>query len=378
MGKRAEKWDELRKESVTKIHGQPTDQDITTLERELIAIAASIPTGLGGGNHGHAGLIVEAAKYLAMTQVEFTIPPNPGIYPAGLAANAAAGTRARAEAEHKEEVAQYEILKGVEQALKDIILDAVEHDYLLEIEDDTLGFLNQTPRQMIDHLKARGGALDFADTKTLLSERDTEWDLSKNPQVYFNRVEKAVKALTRAGITSDMNERRDMALYYFKASGEFDAAVREWENKAAADKTWINIKTFIATEYARENKQNKLTSKQFKANLIEEQAEATEELIATLTEKHTRQMETLIKSTTDAMKEMMLLIKSNGTSSATSTRATDEDKKKKRDEKRKKYNEAPICTHCGKKHPSKKEEDCWELEKNKASRPENWKSTKST
>ena len=301
MGKRAETRDELRQESATKIHGQPTDQDITTLERELIAIAASIPTGLGGGNHGHAGLIVEAAKYLAMTQVEFTIPPNPGIYPAGLAANAAAGTRARAEAEHKEEVAQYEILKGVEQALKDIILDAVEHDYLLEIEDDTLGFLNQTPRQMIDHLKARGGALDFADTKTLLSERDTEWDLSENPQVYFNRVEKAVKALTRAGITSDMNERRDMALYYFKASGEFDAAVREWENKAAADKTWINIKTFIATEYARENKQNKLTSKQFKANLIEDQAEATEELIATLTEKHTRQMETLIKSTTDAM-----------------------------------------------------------------------------
>ena len=167
-----------------------------------------------------------------------------------------------------------------------------------------------------------------------------------------------------------MNERRDMALYYFKASGEFNAAVHEWENKAAADKTWINIKTFIATEHARENKQNKLASKQFKANLIEEQAKATEELIATLMEKHTCQMETLIKSTTDAMKEIMLLIKSNGTNPTTSTKATDDDKKKKRDEKQKKYNEASICTHCGKKHPSKKEEDCWELEKNKASRPD--------
>jgi hypothetical protein len=37
-----------------KIHGQPTDQDITTLEKELIVSAASIPTGLGGENHGHA------------------------------------------------------------------------------------------------------------------------------------------------------------------------------------------------------------------------------------------------------------------------------------------------------------------------------------
>ncbi len=104
----------------------------------------------------------------------FITPPNPGIYPAGLPAGAAAGTQARAEAEHKEELAQYKIFKGVEQALKDIIQEAVEHDYILEIEDDTLGFLNQTPKQMINHLRARGGALDFADTKTLLAERDTE------------------------------------------------------------------------------------------------------------------------------------------------------------------------------------------------------------
>jgi len=379
MGKRAETRDELRKESATKIYGQPTDQDITTLEKELIAIAASIPTRLGGGNHGHAGLIVEPAKYLAMAGQAFIAPPNPGIYPAELAINAAAGTRARAEAEHNELIAQYEIFKGVEQALKDIIQEAVEHDYLLEIEDDTLGFLNQTPRQIIDHLKARGGTLDFADTKTLLAERDTEWDISENPQVYFNRVEKAVKALTRAGISSDMNERRDMALYYLKSTGEFDAAVREWENKAAADKTWTNIKTFISTEYARENKQNKLTAKQFnKANLIQEQAEATEELIATLTENHTRQMEALIKSTTDAMKEMMQLIKTNSGTPTNPTKATDEEKKKKRDERRKRYKEAPVCTHCGKKHPSKKEDECWELEKNKSSRPADWKSSKST
>jgi hypothetical protein len=154
-----------------------------------------------------------------------------------------------------------------------------------------------------------------------------------------------------------MNKRRDMALYYFKASGEFDAAVREWENKAAADKTWVNIKTFIATEYAREKKQNKLTAKQFKANLIEEQAKAMEELIATLTENHTCQMEALIKSTTDAMKEMMQLIKSNASTPTNPTKPTNEERKKKQDEKRKKYNEEPVCSHCGKKHPSKQEDD---------------------
>jgi len=67
MGLRADIREELRKKTATKIHGQPTDHDVTLLEKELIAIAVTIPTTLGGGNHGHAGIIVEPTKYLTMT-----------------------------------------------------------------------------------------------------------------------------------------------------------------------------------------------------------------------------------------------------------------------------------------------------------------------
>jgi hypothetical protein len=83
---------------------------------------------------------------------------------------------------------------------------------------------------------------------------------------------------------------------------------------------WANIKKFISAEYARKNKQNKLTAKQFKANAMEEQTEATEELIATLTENHTCQMEALIKSTMEAMKEMIQLVKNQTTTPTISTK----------------------------------------------------------
>ena len=319
---------------------------------------------------------MDPTDYTTMTGgTSFVNPVNPGIYPADLALNAAAGIRARAEAEHKELVNQFETFEGVRLGTKDLILAAVDNEYLNEIEHETLGYLNQTPRQMFEHLLTRGGVLDFADTKDLLADRDGDWNVTENPQIYFNRVEKAMKGLLRNGINSDLNERRDIALFQFKATGEFDPAVREWEAKPAAQKTWANIKTFISAEYAKENKQNKLSAKHFKANAVQEQAEATEELIATLTEAHTRQMETLVKTTTDAMKEMMLLLKEN---KSPANKATDEEKKKKRDKKRKKYNDAPVCKNCGKKHPSKAEDECWELEKNKASRPSTWKSTKST
>ena len=92
MGVRAEIREEVRKETVTKIHGQPTNQDLTILEKELIAILANIPTTLGGGNHGHAGIIIEPEKYLQLTGgTAFDIPLNPGIYPTNVAGNAPTG-----------------------------------------------------------------------------------------------------------------------------------------------------------------------------------------------------------------------------------------------------------------------------------------------
>ncbi len=77
---------------------------------------------------------------------------------------------------------------------------------MLEIEDEILVFLNQTPKQIIAHLHDRGGQLDFANTKKLIEVRDSEWDESEVPQVYFNRVTKAIEQLQRAGISSDLNE----------------------------------------------------------------------------------------------------------------------------------------------------------------------------
>jgi len=152
MGVQADIREEVQKETVTKIHGQPTNKDLTILEKELIAILANIPTTIGGGNNGHAGTLMDPVRYQLTAGVLLTNPINPGNYPTNVTGNAAAGVRARAEAEHKEEVKEYETFQGVVQATKDIILEAVDHEYLLEIEDDILGFLNQTPTDMMNHL----------------------------------------------------------------------------------------------------------------------------------------------------------------------------------------------------------------------------------
>ena len=87
---------------------------------------------------------MDPARYPLVTGVAFVNPANPGNYPANVPGNAAAGVRARAETEHKEQVREYETFQGVTQAIKDIIQEAVDHKYLLEIEE--------TPTDMMTHL----------------------------------------------------------------------------------------------------------------------------------------------------------------------------------------------------------------------------------
>jgi hypothetical protein len=101
MGIRAETQEEIQKETITKIFGQPTKHNITKMKKKLTVITVATPSTLGSGNHGHAGIIVENAKYAMMTgAVTFVNPVNPGLYPE-IAANVAARTRAREEAVHK-------------------------------------------------------------------------------------------------------------------------------------------------------------------------------------------------------------------------------------------------------------------------------------
>ena len=89
----------VAKREVTKVHGQPTNQDLDLLEDELLWIASSIYSELGGGSHGHAGLLLSKADYEEMAPgTPFIFPINPGIYPTGIIP---AAQQSQWEAEHK-------------------------------------------------------------------------------------------------------------------------------------------------------------------------------------------------------------------------------------------------------------------------------------
>ena len=63
---------------LTPIVGEPTYQTLKELKDQLKANAASIPTTLGGGNHGYLGLILSPAAYATISPTAFVEPAYPG------------------------------------------------------------------------------------------------------------------------------------------------------------------------------------------------------------------------------------------------------------------------------------------------------------
>ena len=112
-------------------------------------------------------------------------------------------------------------------------------------------------------------------------------------------------------------------------------------------------------------------------NIVNKLADATEEIIANLTDKHAQQIEALVKSNNDILAKLTAALANNAPppapAPAAASAATQLEKRKKWIEKCK---NAKICVHCKKKHPNCTDDKCWELEANASTRPAGWTSAK--
>lgn len=365
--------------TVTKVHGQPTNRDIDRLEDELTAIASSFHSELGGGLHGHAGLIKSDADYdLIAPGTPFVFPSNPGVYPAGAMTTA---QRPQREAEHKALIVQFQTCIGASKGLKDLILKSVEEDYLLELRSVGIGYLNVTPLQMLTHLRNRWGTMDYVDITALLAECDTPWNAAEVPEKYFNRLDEARRQLARLNVQIDERAIVAKALKSFKDAGDYDAAIREWEAKSFANQTYSNLRIVMNTEFTKLNRQDATTARATGHasinNIVEEMATTTGELVATLTDSHAKQVETLMKSTTAALEKLTAAILANNSNKPIGGDAKAKAAAKAAAWAEKKKN-ATTCPHCNLIHPNRTHSQCWELPDNASKRPTGWKSVKST
>ena len=123
---------------LTKIRGEPTYETLHHLKMELKANASSVPTILGGGNHGYLGMILTPTEYHRIAPADpFTRPPNPGALvpnPAGTATQIAS-----AEDTHRTAKKLYLETLLLERTIIQQIIEAVENKYLAALRNPVTG-----------------------------------------------------------------------------------------------------------------------------------------------------------------------------------------------------------------------------------------------
>eukprot|EP00957_Ditylum_brightwellii_P134175 10229920-Ditylum_brightwellii.AAC.1 len=68
----------FEKPELTHVHGEPTMANLLTLRNEIQANAQAVSTTLGGGRHGHLGLLMTPQDYaLIPNTTAYIRPPQP-------------------------------------------------------------------------------------------------------------------------------------------------------------------------------------------------------------------------------------------------------------------------------------------------------------
>ena len=124
--------------TMPKIDTEPDYSNINTMMQLLYVNAASLPTTLGRGQHVHIGIIMTPQLYTTLENTPYGSPPDPGITPTH-EIGASAEICQTNFLVHKEERRIFDNNQTMEDALKSIIIDAVNKVYIGKLRNHRHG-----------------------------------------------------------------------------------------------------------------------------------------------------------------------------------------------------------------------------------------------
>lgn len=225
----------------------PTREIITKWKVELIQNAASVPSNRGGGNHGHTGIVMTVAAYLALTTQQFILPVNPGVQ-APYPNNATGPQMSGLDRQHDRAEKEWITYNSLHSNLRAQIIAAVPDKYICTLKDEVMGYANVTVRTLLAHLEATYGTVTLHQLKENEEKMQAPWDINNKPiEDIFDQLEAGRRfAAPHEPITVGRTLR--MAIDIIEATGKFELGIRDWEKKDAADQTWANFKVHFTGE----------------------------------------------------------------------------------------------------------------------------------
>ena len=227
--------------NLTKIHGEPTFESIRTLQRELIINAHCVHTHLGGGAHGHLGLVLSPREYAMHSNAAYFRLAHPGALriPPETAPHLADTIRDQ----HKEQVRLFREVQGVEQALCQQITTAIESQYLEAFRDVNIGRITLPISDLICQLYQMYGKVT---PQKLQDKEDKVRQMAYDPvnpiDGIFTAINELVHYSTAANAPYTQSQTINMAYLLLNKTGVFRRWILDWNAQPPAQKIWINFK----------------------------------------------------------------------------------------------------------------------------------------
>jgi hypothetical protein len=234
--------------SLPVITGEPDYALVNDMMQDLYTNAASLPTTLGGGQHGHIGIVMSPILYATISAVPYNQPVDPGPEPL-FAANASQATKDNRRTQHKQERRIFDHATNMEDALKAQVIDAVESTYLCEMRNKYTGYLGISTRDLLDHLLDRYGKITSADITKCKQRMEEPLDSTEPIDVYFQKIDACVQYAADGRVAFTPDQIIQTGYNAISTSGFYHDACKEWRRKPVGDKTWLNFKRFFASEY---------------------------------------------------------------------------------------------------------------------------------
>jgi hypothetical protein len=247
---------------------EPTPLRIIKFQKYIQQCAINIP--IKGETLGLLGAVISPTDYQTVSNNRlWTAPTTPGTAPTMPPATTTAQTATRSTTDtaaatagetnriltfqqemrnHEKEVNTWTIHQAALTALRNLIINNIDEEYIAEHCNALTGFRLVTPATLLDHIKDNYGDVEPMQLKENEKTLEAPWDPSTPVATLYKRIEDC-KLFAEAG-DEPIPDKKVLraALLAIESTGLYNLACDTWMEKPTATKTWANFKLFFSKE----------------------------------------------------------------------------------------------------------------------------------
>ena len=243
---------------LSRIVGEPSLASLITLRNQIKANAQTVDSTLGGGAHGHLGLVLTPQVYATIpSTTPYLRPrlPQLDIQPTDTQYQIA-----QKRHQYAEDLRQFREVQGVERCLVQQIVAAIEPKYLRALRDVHTHKINKTVPEILRYLFNTYGDVSPLELKQLRDQVEAMvFDPTEPVNTIFVEIDDLDTIAEMAENPFNESQKIDMAYLILQNCKRFTSGLKKWDKKDYAEKTWENFTDMFRKEQRNLRRTGELT-----------------------------------------------------------------------------------------------------------------------